>query len=126
MRRWLLTGALLLAVPTLAAAQQKVSRAHMEACVRWIATAGQYLTLNSCDTAVTIQFMALADGRTVERDVQPGNQFESGPMDPNKPTEMMFTVCPVGYRPSVRFARENAETISESLYNCLPLGRPGS
>jgi hypothetical protein len=115
----------LLAVPVLAMAQQKVSRAHMEACVRWVATGGQYLTLNSCDTAVSIQFMALADGRTVERDVQPGNQFESGPMDPNKPTEMIFTVCPVGYRPGVRLARENAETISESLYNCLPLGKPG-
>jgi hypothetical protein len=126
MRRWLLMGALL-AVPALAMAQQpKQSRAHMEACVRWIATAGQYLTLNSCDTAISIQFMALADGRTVERDVLPGNQFESGPMDPTKPTEMIFTVCPTGYRPSVRFARENAETISESLYNCLPLGKPGS
>jgi hypothetical protein len=125
MRRWLLTGALI-AVPALATAQQKVSRAHMEACVRWVATAGQYLTLNSCDTAISIQFMTLYDGRVVERDVMPGNQFESGPLDPAKPTEMVFTVCPVGYRPSVRFARENAETISESLYNCLPLGKPGS
>ena len=119
-------AALLLAMPAAAMAQQqKVSRAHMEACVRWIGTAGQFLTLNSCDTAITIQFMALADGRVVARDVQPGNQFESGPMDPAKSTEMIFTVCPVGYRPSVRFAPENAETISESLYNCLPLGKPG-
>jgi hypothetical protein len=126
MRRRLLTGALLLVVPTLAMAQQKVSRAHMEACVHWVAIGGQYLTLNSCDTAVSIQFMTLSEGRVIERDVLPGNQFESGPLDPTKPTEMIFTVCPVGYRPSVRFARENAETISESLYNCLPLGKPAS
>ena len=126
MRLALAACAVLSMPPPTAAQQPKQSRAHMEACVRWVAIGGQYLTLNSCDTAVSIQFMALADGRTVEREVQPGNQFESGPMDPKKPTEMIFAVCPVGYRPSVRFARENAETISESLYNCLPLGRPGS
>ncbi len=37
---------------------------------------------------------------------------------------MMFTVCPVGYWPSLRFAVENAEPISVSLYNCLPPGKP--
>jgi hypothetical protein len=124
MRRWLATCALL-AVPALAAAQEKQSRAHMEACVRWAAVDGQYLTLNSCDTAISIQYMTLADGHVIEKDVMPGSQFESGRLDPSKPTDMIFTVCPVGYRPSVRFASENAGPISESLYNCLPIGKPG-
>jgi hypothetical protein len=125
MRRWLLTCALL-AVPAFAMAQQKESRAHMEACVRWAFVDGQYLTLNSCYTAVSILFMTLYDGRVVEKDVMPGSQFESGPVDRSKAIEMMFTVCPIGYQPSVRFAPENVEPISVSLYNCLPLIKPGA
>jgi hypothetical protein len=35
----------------------------------------------------------------------------------------MFTACPVGFIPSVRFAIENKTPIRESLYNCQP-GRP--
>ncbi|MBS0540036.1 MAG: hypothetical protein JSR47_14820 [Proteobacteria bacterium] len=124
MRRWLVAG-VLLAVPLAAFAQAKVSRAHMEACVRWVATGGQYLTMNSCDTAVSIQFMLLDSGRTIEKDVMPGSQFESGPIDTSNGAEMMFTVCPVGYVPNVKFAPENAEPISVSLYNCLPRDRPG-
>ena len=34
----------------------------------------------------------------------------------------MFTACPAGYAPSVRFSLENKTAIVESLYNCL--GRP--
>ena len=37
----------------------------------------------------------------------------------------MFTACPVGFQPSVRFAVENKETIGVSLYNCVA-GRPTS
>jgi hypothetical protein len=126
MRRWLAIVALL-ALPLLAQAQEeRESRAHMEACVRWSAVDGQYLTINSCDTAISIQFMTLADGHVVEKDVMPGSQFESGPIDRTKPTDMMFTVCPIGYRPNVPFKLQNARPIQDSLYNCLPVGKPDS
>jgi hypothetical protein len=125
MHRWLAI-AVLLALPGLAAAQaERESRAHMEACVRWTAVDGHYLTLNSCDTAISILFMTLHDGKILEQDVMPGSQFESGPIDSAKPTDMMFTVCPIGYRPNVPFTAEHFETISVSLYNCLPQGKPG-
>lgn len=118
-----LFAALVLSLP--AAAREHASRAHMEACVRWVHTDGQYLTMNNCDTAVSIQFMLLDSGRTIEKDVMPGSQFESGPVDTSNGAEMMFTVCPVGYVPNVKFARENVEPISVSLYNCLPREKPG-
>ncbi len=117
--------ALALPAPAQAQAQEQQSRAHMEACVRWVHVDGQFLTQNSCDTAVSIQFMTLYDGHVIEKDVMPGGQFESGPVDSLKATEMMFTVCPAGYVPNVKFSRQNAEPISVSLYNCLPRARPG-
>ena len=125
MRRWLAT-AMLLALPALAAAQQKQSRAHMEACVRWALAGDRYVTVNRCDTPVAILFMTLYDGHVVEKDVRPGRRFESDPIDNDKANEMMFAVCPIGYRPNLRFAVENAEPISVSLYNCLPPGKPTS
>ncbi len=125
MRRWLAAAALVLS-PLLAAAQDRESRAHMEACVRWSGVDGQYITINSCDTAVAIQFMTLYDGKLTEKNVMPGGSFESGPIDPAHPTDMMFTVCPINYRPNVPFKQENAETISVSLYNCLPIAKPAS
>ena len=32
----------------------------------------------------------------------------------------MFTACPAGYAPNIRFAVENKTAILNSLYNCLP------
>jgi len=121
----LLATMVALALPSLATGRERSSRAHMEACVRWVHVDGQYLTQNNCDTAVAIQFMALSGGRVVEKDVMPGSQFESGSIDTTNGSEMMFTVCPVGYVPNLKFSRENAEPISVSLYNCLPRARPG-
>ena len=72
MRLALAACAVLSMPPPTAAQQPKQSRAHMEACVRWVAIGGQYLTLNSCDTAVSIQFMALADGRAWLREEHAG------------------------------------------------------
>jgi hypothetical protein len=128
MRRCLAIGFLLAFVwyagSSTAVAQQKISRAHMEACVRWILVRDRYVTRNSCDTPVSILFMTLYDGHVVARDVPPGGHFQSDPVATDKAGEMMFTVCPVGYWPSLRFAVENAEPISVSLYNCLPPGKP--
>ena len=124
MRRGLAVLALL-AWPATVPAQDRDSRAHMEACVRWAHVDGQYITLNMCDTAVSILFMTLADGHVIEKNVLPGSQFESGPVDRGQAAQMIFTVCPIGYVPSVRFVRENVEPISVSLYNCLPRAKPG-
>jgi hypothetical protein len=123
MGRWLAI-VVCLVLPGLTAAQQKISRAHMEACVRWTLSGDHYWTSNSCDRPVSILFMTLNDGHVTEKDVAPGGRFDSGPIDPAKPMEMMFTVCPVGYRPNLSFTVENAEPISVSLYNCLPPGGP--
>ena len=125
MRRWLAT-ALLLTLPVLAAAQQNVSRAHMEACLRWSLAGERFVTRNSCDTPVSILFMTLYDGHITEKNVMPGGRFESDPVDVDRAADMMFSACPVGYRPNPRFAVENAEAIRVSLYNCVPPGKPTS
>ena len=125
MQRWLAT-AVVLALPVLAAAQQKESRAHMEACLRWALAGDRFVTRNSCDTPISILFMTLYDGHVTEKNVMPGGRFESDPLDAARPTEVMFTACPIRYRPNLRFALENAEPISVSLYNCLPPGKPTS
>ena len=125
MRRALVFAALAL-VPGLALAQEEVSRAHMEACLRWTLTGGRFITRNSCDTPITIQFMTLYDRHLVEKDVAPGGVFQSDSVDVDRAKEMMFSACPVGYRPSPRFALENAEAIRVSLYNCRPSNKPTS
>jgi len=127
-RPWPMAAACALLAAPVAMAQlpHQESRAHMEACVRWSVADGQYATRNSCDTPVTIKFMMLDDGRVVEGDVAPGGEFASGPLGNGIGGTMMFTVCPIGYVPSVRFAVENAEPIMVSLYNCLPTARPGA
>ena len=70
--------------------------------------------------------MTLYDGHITEKNVMPGARFESDPLDASRPAEIMFTACPIRYRPNLRFAVENAEPISVSLYNCLPPGKPTS
>ena len=125
MRRDLAIAAALV-LPGLAIAQQKESRAHMEACVRWAREGDRFVTRNSCDTPISILFMTLYDGHVTEKNVMPGGRFESDPLDAARPTEVMFTACPIRYRPNLRFALENAEPISVSLYNCVPPGKPTS
>ena len=121
--RWL-SAALSLLATAEAMAQEKVSRAHMEACVRWVYAGGEYSTLNSCDTTVNIKLMALQSGQVFEGDVRPGETFIAGPLAQGDPGTMMFTVCPLGYVPSLKFSAENAQPIIVSLYNCLPRSRP--
>jgi hypothetical protein len=106
-----LTGVLLVLSAQGASAQQ--IKAHMEACTRWGQAGGEFGTHNSCDSPVTIQFMALGDQQVIERDVPPGAWFGTGASG-----AWMFTACPVGYVPSVRFALENKDVILVSLYNC--------
>ncbi len=120
-RRCLLACALVLLMATDAAAQQV--KAHMEACTQWGRAGSGVGTRNSCDRPISILFMALADQHVVEREVAPGAWFDSGAAS-DLSDGWMFTACPVGYAPSVRFAAENKTAILDSLYNCLS-ARPG-
>jgi hypothetical protein len=101
-----------------AAAQQV--KAHMEACTEWGRAGSAFGTRNSCDRPISILFMALGgDQHVVERNVPPGAWF-----GPDAATDLsggwMFTACPAGYAPNIRFAVENKTAILNSLYNCLP------
>jgi hypothetical protein len=110
----------ILAAPEVAAQQVK---AHMEACTEWSHAGGAVGTRNSCDRTISIQFMAIADQHVVERDVAPGAWFDSGAVS-DLSGGWMFTACPVGYAPNIRFVVENKAAILDSLYNCLS-ARPG-
>ena len=111
-----LSCAVLAAMAAAGAAAQPV-RAHMEACTRWDHAGPEFGTRNSCDSPIVILFMALGDQRVVERQLPPGARFGSAA---DLSAGWMFTACPVGYAPNVRFALENKSAILDSLYNCLP------
>jgi hypothetical protein len=103
------------------AAAQYPARAHMEGCLVWGAARGNIVARNECSRPMTLKFMTYDDGKAVETEVAPGAWFDTG-RRPGE-VEFMFTACPVGFEPSVRFAIENKQPISQSLYNCQP-GRP--
>ncbi len=119
-RAWL--GALAVLAPLVASAQQHPWKAHMEACTEWKHPGARIGTRNECNRPVTIMFMDYGDRRVVENDVPPGGWFDSGVDGPSP--GYMFTVCPVGYVPSVKFSLENQAAIIQSLYNCLPRDKP--
>jgi hypothetical protein len=120
--RLLLAATLLLAAGS-ASAQQAV--AHMEACADWDFVDGTFGTRNGCPKPIAILFMTLADQRIVERNVLPGGRFDAGVGERDLRRGWLFTACPVGYLPNVKFSVANGRTILDSLYNCLPAGRPG-
>ncbi len=103
------------------AAAQYPARAHMEGCLVWGGLKGNIVAHNECSRPMTLKFMAYDDGKVVESEVGPGGWFDTG-RHPGE-VEFMFTACPVGFVPSLRFAIENKQPISQSLYNCQP-GRP--
>ena len=114
-----LLAAALLAAATGAAAQEP-SRAHMEGCIVWN-TSGRIAARNECSRPITILFMAFADMRVIEAEMAPGGSFEVAARW-GESGGFMFTACPAGTSPSVRFSMENKTAIVESLYNCV--GRP--
>ena len=103
------------------AAAQYPARAHMEGCLIWSVAKGNLVVRNECSRAMTLQFMSFDDQHVMQSEVAPGAWFDTG-RRPGE-AEFIFTACPVGFVPSVRFAVENKKAISESLYNCQP-GRP--
>jgi hypothetical protein len=123
-RAFLLSTTLLVTTGLAAAQEQPQSRAHMEACTEWEPEGGHIGTRNDCNRPVAIKFMAYDGSHIVEADVPPGAWFDSG-VTAGEIEGFMFTVCPVGYAPSVRFTVENAKPIMASLYNCLPIDKPG-
>ena len=122
MRRLALAAMLAIAAGP-ASAQQAV--AHMEACTDWDFADGSFGTRNSCARPVAILFMTLAEQRIVQHDVPAGARFDAGASARDLQRGWLFTACPVGYLPNVRFSVANGQTILDSLYNCLPAGRPG-
>jgi len=113
--KYVLSCAFLILAAADAAAQPV--KAHMEACTRWGYADGEFGTRNSCDTPLSMLFMTLGDQRILEREVPPGAWFGSA-VDISQ--GWIFTACPVGYAPSVRFSAENKDVITVSLYNCRP------
>jgi hypothetical protein len=104
-------------------AAQERPKAHMEACTEWNLAGAHIGTRNDCNRPVSILFMDYSDRHVVEGNVVPGGLFDSGASAPS--AGFMFTVCPAGYVPSVRFSFENRQTIEDSLYNCRPRDKPG-
>lgn len=123
MRRLLLAALAMAAATGMGAARaQEEVRAHMEGCLMW-SPPGAIAVRNDCSRPITLMLMTFADQQTVTIELAPGGRYTS-------PFEwtgagFMFTACPVGLQPSVRFAVENKEAIGVSLYNCVR-GRPTS
>jgi hypothetical protein len=103
------------------AAAQYPARAHMEGCLVWAVSKGNLVVRNECSRPMALMFMTYVDGRVLQSEVASGAWFDTGRRAGDG--EFMFTACPVGFVPSMRFAIENKEPISQSLYNCQP-GRP--
>ena len=112
---------LLLLVLAGSAAAQYPAKAHMEGCLVWASAKGNLVVQNECSRPTTFMFMSFDDGHVVQSEIAPGAWFDTGRRAGE--AEFMFTACPVGYVPSLRFAIENKAPISDSLYNCQP-GRP--
>jgi hypothetical protein len=99
------------------AAAQNITAAHMEGCLVWNRD-GLVSARNECSRPLTMMFMAFDDGQVVTTELAPGARFTSAAVW-GESKGFIFTACPVGLRPSVRFGPENKETIAESLYNCV-------
>jgi hypothetical protein len=118
----LLPGVLLLIIAASAAAQE-LTAAHMEGCLVWN-RGGNVSVRNECSRPLALTFMDFDEQRVVTADLAPGARFTTDAVW-GQASGFMFTACPLGSRPSVRFALENKETIGVSLYNCV-VGRPSS
>jgi len=111
----------LLLAATVALAQEAVAP-HLEGCLIWN-TSGRVMVRNECSRPMTIQFMSLADQHVSTVELAAGGRAQ---FDATWGADgFMFTACPPTYVPNLRFAIENKEPISVSLYNCVS-GRPNS
>jgi hypothetical protein len=115
-------GGISLAVAASAHAQED-RRAHMEGCLIWSGQ-GAVGVRNECSRPVTLLFMTFGDQQVVTADLPPGGRFISE-AEWGQSGGFMFTACPTGYQPNMRFSIENKDPISLSLYNCIG-GKPNS
>lgn len=95
----------------------------MEGCLIWSGS-GPVAVRNECSRPIALQFMTFDDQQTTTSDLPPGGRFVSD-VQWGQSGGFLFTACPIGYRPNVRFAVENKDIIGPSLYNCVS-GRPTS
>lgn len=102
---------------------QEGSSAHMEGCLIWSGQ-GTVGARNECSRPITLMFMILDGEEIVTTELSPGGRFISDAQW-GQPGGFIFTACPAGYKPNVRFAVENKEAIGLSLYNCIG-GKPNS
>lgn len=96
---------------------QDITAAHMEGCLLWNRD-GHVSARNECSRPLAMMFMTLDDQRVVTTELAPGARFTSDAVW-GQSTGFLFTACPVGLRPSVRFGLENKDAIAVSLYNCV-------
>ena len=113
----------LLLATTASAAAQEGSAAHMEGCLVWNRE-GNVAVRNDCSRPLALMFMELDDQRVVTADIAPGARFTTDAVW-GRSGGFLFTACPPGTRPNLRFALENKQAIGASLYNCV-IGRPSS
>jgi len=106
-----------------AAQAQERRMAHMEGCLIW-SREGSIAALNECSRPIALKYMDFDAQQTVTTELAPGARFTSDSVW-GRTTGVMFTACPLGFRPSGPFALENKEAIGVSLYNCVA-GEPTS
>lgn len=112
-----------LAAAASGASAQESTQAHMEGCLIWNYE-GPVSVRNECSRPLTLLFMTEENPQATRTDLPPGGRFTADAAW-GQTLGFIFTACPVGYQPSVRFAFENKDTIGVSLYYCVG-GRPSS
>ncbi|MCW5738067.1 MAG: hypothetical protein KIS73_28350 [Enhydrobacter sp.] len=123
MTRTLVGGLAVVLLASGGASAQEGTRAHMEGCLIWSGQ-GAVGVRNECSRPIALMFMILDDGEIVTTELSPGGRFMSDAQW-GQSGGFIFTACPAGTRPNLRFAVENKEAIGLSLYNCVG-GRPNS
>jgi hypothetical protein len=123
MRHVALALALAVLLAVAGAEAQEASHAHMEGCLIWSGQ-GAIGVRNECSRPITFLFMNADDQQVISTELPPGGRFVSD-VQWGQSTGFLFTACPVGYRPNMRFALENKEPIGLSLYYCVA-GEPSS
>jgi hypothetical protein len=113
---------LLLAIAPAVQAQERVL-AHMEGCLVWNRD-GNIAVRNECSRPIALKYMDFDTQQAMTVELAPGARFTSDSVY-GQTSGFMFTACPLGFRPSVKFALENKEAIGVSLYNCVA-GEPTS
>jgi len=94
--------------------------AHVECCTNWDYRDDHFGTINNCKDPVSIKFMLMKDEHEIEREIGPGEFFDTGlSSEQINGNCTLFTACPVGYLPSVPFSVKNKDLILPGLYNCV-------